>query len=49
MMLMLRLSYIVDLERCEDWHGSKFSLEFSDSYYAFWGLTRRNNDRVMEW
>jgi hypothetical protein len=49
MMLMLRLSYIVDLERCEDWRDSERTLEFNDYCYAFWGLTRRNNDRVMEW
>jgi hypothetical protein len=33
--LMQRISYIVDLERCEDWHGNRSPLEFRDYYYDY--------------
>jgi hypothetical protein len=47
--LMQRTSYIVDLERCEDWHRNRSPLEFADYYYDFWGLTKLNADHVVEW
>jgi hypothetical protein len=46
--LMQRTSYIVDLERCEDWHSNRFPLEFADYHYDFWGLMRLRADHVLD-